>query len=108
MVSDPWEVGTECGVGPFSGTVADYDTTRVLVVLDKPIVYRGGTYGAVVGRPRHSTHLDLDLLATSDVPMNLVLYLGCVSLAEDGTAPGFGATGSIRGFRDRLRSHRTE
>ena len=99
-ISDPWEFGTECGVGPFFGYVADYDDIRILVILEKPITYRGGSYGCVIGRPRHSTHLDIDLLAVSDVPMNLGLYEGCISLAEEGTAPGIAVTGSLRVTQD--------
>lgn len=52
-VSDPWEFGTECGVGPFRGRVVAQDTDALAVTLEKPLLYQGQSLMAVVVRPRH-------------------------------------------------------
>lgn len=98
MVSDPWEFGTECGVGPFLGSVSDHDDVRLLVVLDEPIVYRGVAYSSILGRPRLSDRLRVDHLSSSEgLFMNLALMPGRTSrLEEDIVAPAIGAIGSVR------------
>jgi hypothetical protein len=54
LVSDPWEFGTECGVGPFSGEILDVDGTNILTKLDRTIEYQGKTLSGVICTIRHS------------------------------------------------------
>jgi hypothetical protein len=72
-ISEPWEFGTACGVGPFSGAIADQDESRLLVALDIPINYGGDPRGTLIGYPRHSLQLNTSELGTSQVPMNFIL-----------------------------------
>jgi hypothetical protein len=55
-VSDPWEFGTECGTGPFAGTITDVASDWLIIRLAVPIAYRGneavGSKSAS-GLPRH-------------------------------------------------------
>ena len=53
VVSDPWEFGTECGTGPFFGTVTDASTDSLIVRFTTPIVYKGRTLRCAVAKPRH-------------------------------------------------------
>jgi len=53
VVSDPWEFGTECGTGPFLGTVADASADLLVIRLASPITYRGRRLFGAIARPRH-------------------------------------------------------
>jgi hypothetical protein len=53
LVSDPWEFGTECGVGPFPALVESANG-ELLLRLEAPIQYRGAQLLSVVAAPRHS------------------------------------------------------
>lgn len=63
-VSDPWEFGTECGPGPFSGKVTDIAVDALTVRLEAPLQFQGQELVAVVVRPRH-TGESMDLLVRS-------------------------------------------
>ena len=52
-ISDPWDFGTECGTGPFTGTIARIDDEQFVVQLDHPISYRGRVLRIGVVRARH-------------------------------------------------------
>ncbi len=53
VVSDPWEFGTECGTGPFLGTITDASADSLVIRLATPIVYKGRTLRSAVAKPRH-------------------------------------------------------
>jgi hypothetical protein len=53
VVSDPWEFGSECGTGPFFGTITDASADTLIVRLAKPIAYRGRTFPTGIAKPRH-------------------------------------------------------
>jgi hypothetical protein len=72
-VSDPWEFGTACGVGPFAGSVTDQDAASVLISLDAPIRYKEVNYVCVRATPRHEQGPGA-IVFNRDTPMNLTLY----------------------------------
>ena len=41
LVSDPWEFGVQCGIGPFVGTVVGATSELLIVRLSEPILYTG-------------------------------------------------------------------
>jgi len=53
VVSDPWEFGSECGTGPFSGVITDASGDSLIIRLAMPLSYRGRTFFAGLARPRH-------------------------------------------------------
>jgi hypothetical protein len=63
LVSDPWEFGTECGVGPFPALVESANG-ELLLRLEAPIQYRGAQLLSVVAAPRHSPD-SIDSLASA-------------------------------------------
>jgi hypothetical protein len=81
MISDPWDFGTACGVGPFygkvtdSGTkkVADEDVQRALVTLDRPINYLNTNHVSAICSLRHEGASLDDLAAGLDVSVNITL-----------------------------------
>jgi hypothetical protein len=101
-VSDPWEFGTACGVGPFATLVREVRPELVLLTLETPIDFQGPIF-AIVARPRHSAvmsasasseamavNLNLlraNVLTTRDLReedwRNSVAALGSVRLAEE-------------------------
>ena len=54
LVSDPWEFGTECGVGPFAGNIADIDKEMLLITLETPISCQGSKLYSIVAQARHA------------------------------------------------------
>jgi hypothetical protein len=52
-VSDPWEFGSECGVGPFTARVVDVREASLLLSLEPPIPFRSAQLRSVLVRPRH-------------------------------------------------------
>jgi hypothetical protein len=91
-VSDPFEFGTECGVGPFKGTVVDTTSEALLVRLHEPFEYGGKRLVAAVARPRHVGD-STDLLATTGKLIVNILFLfrevptlGALSPKEEGEA----------------------
>lgn len=91
-VSDPWEFGTECGEGPFSGTVTDVAKDALTVRLETPLRYQGKDLVAVVVRPRYTGESTDLLTRTRQLVANfLFLTRNVQSLAallplEDGIA----------------------
>lgn len=53
LVSDPWDFGTECGVGPFSGIIINATAEKLVIRLSKPISYSGKTLHTAAASPRH-------------------------------------------------------
>jgi hypothetical protein len=53
LVSEPWEFGTECGVGPFGGVIIDATAETLLIRLTKPISCAGKMLHTAAARPRH-------------------------------------------------------
>jgi hypothetical protein len=53
-ISDPWDFGTECGVGPFSGQCHSLGQGEYLVKLEHSISYRDRIFQAAIVRPRHA------------------------------------------------------
>jgi len=53
-VSDPWEFGTECGIGPFPAMVTSVEPAALLLHLETPIRYRGVELLSVRVMPRHA------------------------------------------------------
>jgi hypothetical protein len=45
LVSDPWDFGTEHGVGPFGGTIQQVQGEVLAVSLDRDIMKRTGFVG---------------------------------------------------------------
>jgi hypothetical protein len=71
QVSDPWDFGTEHGVGPFPASIEAASQQGLLLQLAKPLVYKGLPFRFVVATPRHE---DSPLEAIADqkvVPTNL-------------------------------------
>lgn len=54
FVSDPWEFGTECGVGPFPARIMDVRTDALLLELRVPIEYGGARLQTLVATARHA------------------------------------------------------
>lgn len=84
LVSDPWEFGTECGVGPFLGTVTDASTESLVVGLTTPIVYKGRTLRCAVARPRHVGD-EARSVAVKPLFANIILTTVAVSTVMDVT-----------------------
>jgi hypothetical protein len=95
-VSDPWEFGTLCGVGPFPGRVVEERPDAIAVVLDVPLSYEGKRLASVIIRPRH---LGDQLAVLGDgrtIAANfLFTHNENVSLTQ-GDNTGMAATGSVR------------
>jgi hypothetical protein len=102
-VSDPWEFGTECGVGPFAADVVDVCPESLVLDLKPAIVYRGSHLVTVVVKPRHSPTISEEILSASGLPANFVFLGARISSAADLTAAGMNgivpAIGSIRTVR---------
>jgi hypothetical protein len=99
MISDPWDFGTECGVGPFNGEFADLDRDRMLVRLERPIKYSNRIFKSALCHVRHEGISTDNLRERTRVSVNITL------LSEDFTSlnkvdqavfkEGFGAIGTI-------------
>ena len=108
MISDPWEFGTECGVGPFYGQVSDSGTEtisnvevqRVLVALERPLNYSGAIYVSAMCHVRHAGNSFNDLQAGSHVSVNVTLLPKATQkfseISDDDFRKGFAATGSLQ------------
>src|SRR5712691_1305982 len=107
-ISDPWDFGTECGVGPFYGRVtdsgtkriADEDVQRALVMLDRPINYSNTNHVSAICSVRHEgTALD-DLGTESKVSVNITLLPKEAKtfreISRDDFRKGFAAIGSLQ------------
>lgn len=108
MISDPWEFGTECGVGPFYGRFTDagteristVDVQRVLVALERPINYSSTIYVSAICNMRHEGNSLNDLQAGLAISVN-VTFLPKAAQKFSGISAvdfraGFAATGSLQ------------
>ncbi len=107
MISDPWDFGTACGVGPFYGKVvdcgtkkiADEDVQRALVTLDRPINYLNTNHVSAICSVRHEGASLNDLEAGLDVSVNITLLpKAAKTLYEingEDFREGFAAIGSL-------------
>jgi len=91
-VSDPFEFGTECGVGPFKAVVLDRSSEAVLVRLSEPFEYEGKRLVGAVIRPRHVGDSTEVLVASGKLIANILFLfrevpkLEALSPHEDGEA----------------------
>jgi hypothetical protein len=68
----PWDFGTQCGVGPFAGTVVAAEEGRVAVLLNQPIRYQNRHLRVALVRARHRDR-PLTSLGGDPMPANLML-----------------------------------
>lgn len=99
LVSDPWEFGTECGVGPFAGIVEAARSDMLLLRLEAPIDYRGARLLSIVATPRHDPGT-IDMLATAgrlaaNISFLPILVTGESQLDADAKAGMVPAIGSV-------------
>jgi len=73
VISDPWEFGTECGIGPFFGIIKDKNSGKALIYLDKTISYSGTNYSVCVCTSRHQGKDIDDILNGEKVAANMML-----------------------------------
>jgi len=73
VISDPWEFGTECGTGPFLGTIKGKDSGKALILLDKTILYSGTNYSVCICTSRHQGKDIDDILNGKKVAANMML-----------------------------------
>ena len=98
FVSDPWEFGTACGVGPFCGEIADRREGRLLVRLCIGIEYGGVQYEGVIASARHLDRPEATFGITTDWPANFLFVPRVDMSLLDGKFPtnAFSAIGSMR------------
>ncbi len=98
LVSEPWEFGTECGVGPFGGIIIDATAEKLLILLSKPITYSGKTLHTVAARPRHVGDTP-EAVMTKRLSANFMLLPqqidSIAKLQPDVTRDGVAAIGTI-------------
>lgn len=98
LISDPWEFGTECGTGPFSGTVIDATTERLVIALSTPIDYRGKALKTVVARSRH-VGVETQSIMTKAMASNLMLLplrvTSASELVPSAQVDGIAAIGTV-------------
>ncbi|MGO9711079.1 MAG: hypothetical protein ACLQBL_19620 [Polyangiaceae bacterium] len=75
-ISDPWELVTACGSGPFEGTVLDVESSRILVSLDAPLSYEGESFRIAICQTRQKGTTVETLLSTHDTPTGVMLLPG--------------------------------
>jgi len=77
VVSDPWEFGSECGTGPFFGTITDANADTLILRLAKPITYRGRTFPTGIVKARHvgaqATSISVKPLSANIILLPLVV-----------------------------------
>lgn len=107
MISDPWDFGTECGVGPFHGKIsdadseriADVDIERVLVTFEHSIKYQMVVYLSAICHIRHEGVSFDDLRRKMPVSVNITLLpirdKRFIDIKDADFRKGFAATGSI-------------
>lgn len=95
LVSDPWELGTECGVGPFIGKVLMERNGAVLIRLSQPIRFKDRHLSGVVATPRYGQE---KIRANDPIPMNMLLTTLPEEVTIDflRTATGVSAVGTVR------------
>jgi hypothetical protein len=110
LISDPWEFGTECGVGPFYGQISDINKERILVKLDNSIKYLKNYYTSVICDIRHEGISFDDLLKNHLVSVNMILVsIQCeklVAIMDDDIRSGFAATGTIEKLEENKKTRK--
>ena len=100
LVSDPWEFGTECGVGPFVAVVLSATPEILLLRLEAPIEYRGERLTSLVVTPRHAPGRTDPLVSEGQLAANLCLLQSSVAtlaeLTDDARVGMVAAIGSVR------------
>jgi hypothetical protein len=98
LVSDPWEFGTQCGVGPFAAVVEGADS-ELLLRLETPIPYRGVRLLSVVATPRYRADTIDSLASAGRLSANMYLLPALVTnpsdLTDQAKAGMVAAIGSI-------------
>jgi hypothetical protein len=99
-LSDPWDLVTACGAGPFMGTVLDVVSRSILVELDKPLNYGGQRHEFALCQLRHEGTTVGDLLSTRDSPTGIGFFvrstLPKAQVVAAQSQKGVGALGTIR------------
>lgn len=98
-ISDPWDFGTQCGVGPFFGSAIDEDNNRLLLLFTKPITYLDLTYQSALCSLRHKGSSIRDLICGGAIAVNVVLLTDQPARLNDVREcefkKGFAAIGSL-------------
>jgi hypothetical protein len=92
FVSDPWEFGTECGVGPFLGDLYSRSHNEILIGLRSPIKYSGRLFVAILASPRHELPKNSDFPSRESIPANFLL----LSSKEPTVASAYYPTDSVQ------------
>jgi hypothetical protein len=95
-ISDPWEFGTQCGVGPFFGRVVEARSDAVAVVLDMPILYEGKPLASAVIRARYVGDQITALGDGHEVVANFLFSSDVGILLGRQSETGVAAIGSVR------------
>jgi hypothetical protein len=75
-ISDPWDLVTQIGVGPFGGAVLGSRGDELAVILDRSFRYRDCTVAGLSLAPRHMEPKDpWRLPPTCSVPVSAVPFL---------------------------------
>jgi hypothetical protein len=97
-ISDPWDLVTVCGSGPFLGTAVDSHDERLVVRLDEPLRYQGHVLTWAVCYDRLEGDSVKKRGPSRETPANLAFLSAPPSAAMDlRDATGVGAIGSVRG-----------
>jgi hypothetical protein len=98
FVTDPWEFGTECGTGPFTGTITHATKERLVIALSSPIDYHGKTLKTIVAQPRH-VGVETQSITVKAMSSNLMLLPIVIHSASEllpsATRDGFAAIGTV-------------
>ena len=70
-VSDPWEFGTEVGVGPFAGEVIEATEARIIFRLETGWEYKGKFWDFLFVTFRHENVSVKDFLESRNVSVNV-------------------------------------
>jgi len=87
-ISDPWDFGTECGVGPFEGVIVQSEPRSLLIRLDAPIDYRSTRLVGVIAQPRHVERY-FTSADSETIPANFMFLSGSVGDERIGTSREF-------------------
>jgi hypothetical protein len=96
FISDPWDFGTECGVGPFKGKVVERTASAILIALDSPLVYRSNTLLGVIALPRHANQFEIGGSQATAVNMLLTASASVGLLAKPLPSNSLSAVGSLK------------
>jgi len=103
VISDPWDLVTACGSGPFAGTCREEAPYGVLVELDEFIKYEGTNYNMAFCHLRHADTAVADIYSGREISVNIGLVgtdasvdVKTVTMAAINLMRGIGAVGSVR------------